>query len=69
MGMCLVPAVDDHGSSICKLSLFSVDLGEEAQDAARLLGDAVIGPAHVLVVPDGTTVFRLRERERETADV
>ena len=51
--------MDDHGSSICKLGLFSVDLRQEAQDAAGLLGDAVVGPAHVLVVPDGTTVFRL----------
>lgn len=63
-GICIVPAVDDHGSGILKLSLFSVDLKKEAQDASRLLGDAVIGPADVLVVPDGTAVFRLRDRNR-----
>lgn len=61
---CVPPAVDDHGSSICKLGLFSVDLSEEAQDATRLLGDAVVGPADVLVVPDDATVVRLRERKK-----
>lgn len=54
-----LPAVDDHGSSVGKLSLFSVHLSEEAQDATGLLGDSVIGPADVLVVPDGTTILRL----------
>lgn len=60
----MVPAVDDHGSGTLQLSLFGVDLVEEAQDASRLLGDAVIRPAHVLVVPDGTAVFGLRDRNR-----
>lgn len=55
----VLPAVDDHGSSIGKLSLFSVHLSEEAQDATGLLGDSVIGPADVLVVPDGTAILRL----------
>lgn len=63
MGMCTLPAVDDHGSSNCKLSLFSVDLREEAQDATWLVGDAVVGPADVLVMPDDATVFGLRERK------
>lgn len=62
--MCVLPAVDDHGPSVRKLGLFSVDLREEAQDAARLVGDAVVGPADVLVVPDDAAVFPLWERKR-----
>lgn len=61
--MCILPAVDDHGSSICKLGLFSVDLREEAQDATRLVGDAVVGPADVLVMPDDAAVLGLWERK------
>lgn len=51
--------MDDHGSRLGELSLFGVHLREEAQDAAGLLGDAVIGPAEVLVVPDDTRILRL----------
>lgn len=64
MGTCILPAVDDHGSGIRKLGLFSVDLREEAQDATRLVGDAVVGPADVLVMPDDARVFPLWERKR-----
>lgn len=56
----LVPAVDDHGSSIGMFGLFSVHLMEEAEDTTRLLRDAMVRPAHVLIVPDGTTLFWLR---------
>lgn len=60
---CPVPAVDDHGSRIRIFSLLSVHLVEEAEDTTRLLRDAVVGPAHVLVVPDGATSFWLRKRK------
>ena len=56
---CLVPAVDDHGPNVGIFSLFSVDLSEEAEDAAWLLGDTMVRPAQVLVVPDGTRMFGL----------
>lgn len=58
------PAVDDHGSGTVNFCLLVVDLVEEAEDAARLLGDTVVGPAQVLVVPNGATlVWLYRERE------
>lgn len=47
-----VPAVDDHGPTIRKLCLFSVYFSQEAEDTSRLLGDTVVGPAQVLVVPN-----------------
>lgn len=55
----VLPAVDDHGPRLGTLSLFSVHLSEEAQDATGLLGDAVVGPDGVLVVPDDTGILRL----------
>lgn len=51
--------MDDHGAGIRIFRLFGVDLCEEAEDAAGLLRDAVVGPAHVLVVPDGAGVLGL----------
>lgn len=61
----LIPAVDDHGPSIRIFSLFTVGCKEELEDTAWLVRDAMIGPAHVLVVPDGARMFCLQEVERE----
>lgn len=58
--------MDDHGSSIGKFALFSIYLSEEAEDAARLLRHAVIGPAHVLVVPHSSTMLGLHGRKMHT---
>ena len=44
--------MDDHWSGVGKHLLFGVDLSQEAEDPAGLLGDPVVGPAQVLVVPD-----------------
>ena len=55
----VIPAVDDHGTGLSILSLYSIDLSEEAEDTAGLLRDAVIRPAHVLVVRDLPTILRL----------
>lgn len=58
--------MDDHGSSIGKFGLFSIYLSEEAEDAARLLRHAVIGPAHVLVVPHSSIMLGLHGRKMHT---
>lgn len=60
------PAVDDHGTGVRKVSLLSVDLSEEAEDSPRLLGDSVVRPAEVLVVPYLPGMFGLRVRENKT---
>jgi len=60
-----VPAVDDHGSSVRIVGLFGVHLTEEAQDTPRLLRDAVVRPAHVLVVPDGARIIWLGTRQND----
>lgn len=58
---CAVPAMDDHGPSIRKFSLFSVHLSEEAENATWLLRDAMVRPAEVLVVPHFATNCLLRK--------
>ena len=58
-----VPAVDDDRPSIGIFRLFTVDLSDEAEDAARLLRDAVVRPAEVLVVPHLTRFFGLWDRK------
>lgn len=63
-----VPAVDDHGAGLGVFSLFSVDLCEEAEDSARLLGDAVVRPAEVLVVPNGTGELGLGIKQRRKSE-
>ena len=52
LGRAFRPAVDHHWSGVGKHLLFGVDLSQEAEDPAGLLGDPVVGPAQVLVVPD-----------------
>lgn len=51
--------MDDHGPGFWVLHLFGVDLREEAEHPTGLLGHAVIGPAQVLVLPDGPRLLRL----------
>lgn len=46
--------MDDHGTGFGIFSLFSVDLCEEAEDSTGFLWDAMVRPAEVLVVPNGT---------------
>lgn len=46
-----VPAVDDDGSRVWNGALGAVDLLQEPEDAAGLVGNAVVGPAQVLEVP------------------
>ena len=55
------PAVDDHGSGVGEHFLLGVHLSQEAEDPTGLLGDPVVGPAQVLVVPD-TGLLGLGER-------
>lgn len=61
----MIPAVDDHWSSIGKFGLFHVYLSEEAEDATRLIGYAVVWPAHVLVVPHSPNLLWLHGREKK----
>ena len=44
--------MDDHGPRVREQLLLGVHLSQEAEDPAGLLGDSVVGPAQVLVVPD-----------------
>ena len=44
--------MDDHWSGVREQLLLGVHLSQEAEDPAGLLGDSVVGPAQVLVVPD-----------------
>lgn len=52
LAVLVVPAVDDNGSSILNGALCAVDFLQEPEDAAGLVGDAMVRPAQVLVVPD-----------------
>lgn len=64
-----VPAVDDHGPGFGIFSLFSIHLSEEAEDTARLLRDAMVRPAEVLVVPNSTSKFWLRRRKKKKVNI
>lgn len=55
--------MDDHGTSARIFSLLRVHLSEEAKDASWFLRDTVVRPAQVLVVPYGTRMFWLRDKE------
>lgn len=63
--VCVIPAVDDHGPSVRILSLLSVHLSEEAQDPSGLIWHTMIRPAHVLILPDGATMFLLQKTESQ----
>ena len=50
--LCVLPAVDHNGPGVSNGGLRAVDLLQEAEHAPRLVGNTVVRPAQVLVVPD-----------------
>lgn len=49
---CLVPAVNNNGSGVKDGTLSAVDFLEEPENATGIVGDPVVRPAQVLVMPD-----------------
>lgn len=49
---CAIPAVNHYRSTLWNGALGSVDLLQETQDSSRFIGNTVIRPAQVLIVPD-----------------
>lgn len=63
IGTEVVPAVDDDGSGVWNGALGAVDLLQEPEDAAGLIGHPVVRPAQVLVVPDVPQRLLLQEND------